>query len=180
MTERTDVARGRDIVARWSTLAEQRLEYLTALFETGRWQRYHSEREFLENIREAKSAVATWRGLLNAEATPDNRPVDFSWIGRRSSVPPVHVLPEPILEIAPRLAELPVAPPVSVVPATAEPEPEPEPEPELAPEPVLAIDPVETAGDSALDKTLALTLDIVGMAGRYPSLQNAFQSWEKN
>ena len=44
MTHRLDVARGRDVVARWCALAEQRLEYLTELFETGRWRRYHSER----------------------------------------------------------------------------------------------------------------------------------------
>src|SRR5215475_415243 len=87
MTHRTDVARGRDIVARWCGLAEQRLDYLTELFESGRWRRYHSERDFLENIREAKSAVETWRGMLSCEATPDNRPIDLSWIGRRSTVP---------------------------------------------------------------------------------------------
>jgi len=168
MTDRTDVARGRDIVARWCGLAEQRLDYLTELFETGRWRRYHSEVAFLENIREAKSAVETWRGLLNAEATPDNRPVDLSWIGRRSSIPPAKraVPAAPIPAIAPQLAELPVAPPVSVVPAMPE------------PEPVLALDPI--SDDSALDKTLALTLDIVAMAERYPLLRNAFQSPEKN
>jgi uncharacterized repeat protein (TIGR03809 family) len=180
MTDRTDVARGRDIVARWCGLAEQRLDYLTELFETGRWRRYHSEVAFLENIREAKSAVEAWRGLLNSEATPDNRPVDLSWIGKRSSVPPAkRVVPaEPIPVIAPRLAEplaeLPVAPAVSVVPTMAEAARAREPEPILAP------DPVETAEQTALDKALALTLDIVGMAGRYPSLRNAFQSMEKN
>jgi hypothetical protein len=52
---------------------------------------------------------------------------------------------------------------VSVVPAMAE------------PEPVLALHPVETPQERALDKTLALTLDIVAMAERYPSLRNAFQ-----
>ena len=172
MTDRTDVARGRDIVARWSALAEQRLDYLTELFETGRWRRYHSEREFLENIREAKSAVETWRGLLSAEATADNRPVDLSWIGRGSSVPPAkRVVPaEPTPAVAPQLAALPVTPAASVVPAMAEPEPEP----------VLVLDPIETADESALDKTLALTLDIVAMAERYPLLRNAFQSSEKN
>jgi uncharacterized repeat protein (TIGR03809 family) len=51
MTHRADVARGRDIVARWCVLAEQRLEYLTELFETGRWRRFHSEVVFLENIQ---------------------------------------------------------------------------------------------------------------------------------
>ena len=68
MTHRVDVARGRDIIARWCNLAEQRLEYLTELFESGRWRRFHTERAFLENIREAKVAVETWRDLLRREA----------------------------------------------------------------------------------------------------------------
>lgn len=167
MTDRTDVARGRDIVARWCGLAEQRLDYLTELFETGRWRRYHGEREFLENIREAKRAVETWRGMLNAEAAPNNRPVDLSWIGRRSSVPPAkrEVPLEPAPAIAPQLAALPEMPPVSVVPAMAE----------AQPAAVLAPDPVGTPEESALDKTMALTLDIVVMADRYPSLRNAFR-----
>lgn len=170
MTDRTDVARARDIVARWSALAEQRLDYLTDLFETGRWRRYHGERDFLENIREAKAAVETWRGLLNSEATPDNRPVDLSWIGRRSSVPPMkrEVPAEQSPSIAPQLAALPEAPPVSVVPAMAE------------PEPALVPDAVAAAEQSDLDKTLALTLDIVAMAERYPLLHNAFQAPQKN
>ena len=63
MTHRTDVARGQEIVARWCNLAEQRLEHLTELFETGRWRRYHSEQAFLENIREARAAVDIWREL---------------------------------------------------------------------------------------------------------------------
>ncbi len=165
MTDRTDVARGRDIVARWSALAEQRLEYLTELFETGRWRRYYSEREFLENIREAKDVVATWRGMLACEASPDNRPIDLSWLGRSSSVPPARreVPPKPEPAIAPQLSALPEAPAESVVPAMAE------------AEPVLALDPVETEEESTLDKTLALTLDIVAMADRYPSLRNAFR-----
>ena len=66
MTHPADVARGRDIVARWCNLAEQRLEHLTELFETGRWRRYHTELAFLENIQEAKAAVETWRDLLSA------------------------------------------------------------------------------------------------------------------
>jgi uncharacterized repeat protein (TIGR03809 family) len=159
MTHPTDVARGRDIVARWCELAEQRLEYLTELFETGRWRRYHSERAFLENVREARSAVDTWRDFLAREAGDNNLPIDLSWIGKRSSVPLAQrVVPrEP--SAAPQVRELSAAPSVSVVPAMVE------------PEPVLALDPVET-GDSALDKTLALTLDIVAMQDRYPLLRN--------
>lgn len=88
MTYRPDVANGRDIVARWCSLAEQRLEYLTELFETGRWRRFHGERDFLENIRDAKAAVETWRDLLSREASSDNRAIDMSWLGRsRAALP---------------------------------------------------------------------------------------------
>lgn len=65
MTQVLDVALRRDLVARWCTLAEQRLQHLTDLFESGRWRRYYSERAFLENIKEAKKAVETWRALAS-------------------------------------------------------------------------------------------------------------------
>src|SRR3954464_12142649 len=78
MAQRADVARGRQIVERWCVLAEQRLEHLTELFESGRWRRYHSEISFLQNIQEAKKAVETWRQLLNREASADNLAVDLS------------------------------------------------------------------------------------------------------
>src|SRR2546430_16554616 len=78
-----DVARGRNIVARWCNLAEQRLEHLTELFESGRWRRYHTELEFLENIQEAKAAVETWRDLLNREASLENTAIALTWLGRR-------------------------------------------------------------------------------------------------
>ena len=83
MAHPADVARGRNIVARWCNLAEQRLEYLTELFETGRWRRYHTELEFLENIQEANAAVETWRDLLNREASLENTAIDLTWLGRR-------------------------------------------------------------------------------------------------
>ena len=63
MTHHLDGACGHLLAARWQRLAEQRLEYLTELFENGRWRRYYSERAFLENIREAKAAVGSWRNL---------------------------------------------------------------------------------------------------------------------
>jgi uncharacterized repeat protein (TIGR03809 family) len=72
MTHLGDVARGRDTVARWSNLAEKRLEHLTDMFETGRWRRFHNEQAFLENIREAKAAVETWRDLMARDAAPDH------------------------------------------------------------------------------------------------------------
>jgi uncharacterized repeat protein (TIGR03809 family) len=88
MTHRSDVARGRDIVARWCAFAEQRLEYLTELFETGRWRRFHSEVAFLENIQEAKAAVEIWRDLATREASRNNSAIDLSWLGRTGTAPP--------------------------------------------------------------------------------------------
>jgi uncharacterized repeat protein (TIGR03809 family) len=88
MTHRVDGARGRDIFARWTALAEQRLDYLTDLFETGRWRRYHSEIAFLENIREARDAVEIWRDLSTREASRDNSAVDISWLDRGGTVRP--------------------------------------------------------------------------------------------
>jgi uncharacterized repeat protein (TIGR03809 family) len=88
MTDRSDGARGRDIVARWCAFAEQRLEYLTELFETGRWRRFHSERAFLENIQEAKTAVEVWRDLATREASRNNSAIDLSWLGRTGAVLP--------------------------------------------------------------------------------------------
>ena len=76
MTHSGDVARGRDTVARWCNLAEKRLEHLTDLFETGRWRRFHTEQAFLENIREAKQAVETWRDLMARDAAPDHFDLD--------------------------------------------------------------------------------------------------------
>ena len=88
MTHHVDVARGRDIVARWCNLAERRLEHLTELFETGRWRRYHSELSFLENIQEAKNAVETWRSLATREASRDNSAIDISWLNSPRPLPP--------------------------------------------------------------------------------------------
>src|SRR3982751_5971926 len=116
MTHQRDLTMGRDLVARWCTLAEQRLEYLTELFETGRWRRYHTELAFLENIQEAKRAVETWRSLSTREASFANAAVDTSWLGHSvAALPPPgesfqHQFrrPSPSLEIAdePSLSEI--------------------------------------------------------------------------
>ena len=119
MAHQLDVARSRDVVARWCALAEQRLEYLTELFETGRWRRFHSELAFLENIQEAKAAVETWRDLSVREASLNNSAIDMSWLGRTTAALPrgegvrdqVH---------RPQPAEIPAEPPpsiISIVPA---------------------------------------------------------------
>ena len=87
---------GREIVARWCNLAERRLEYLTELWDTGRWRRFHSEIQFLQNIQEAKAAVETWRALARREASLDNNSVDLAWLGRRGTKPlPLTPLPQP-------------------------------------------------------------------------------------
>jgi uncharacterized repeat protein (TIGR03809 family) len=86
MTLRTDATRSRILLACWRELAEKRLEYLTELFESGRWRRYYSEFVFLENIKEAKIAVETWRTL----STPDharNSIIDISWSAPERAAP---------------------------------------------------------------------------------------------
>src|SRR5258707_12241804 len=117
MTHRVDGARGRDIVARWCNLAEQRLEHLTELFETGRWRRYHSEQEFLENIREAKAAVEVWRDLEVREASLDNTAIDLSWLGReRSNLPRNAYMAAPVHRLQPLPAQIPAEPPPRNIP----------------------------------------------------------------
>jgi uncharacterized repeat protein (TIGR03809 family) len=161
MTQRTDLARGRDIVARWCVLAEQRLEYLTELFETGRWRRFHSEVAFLENIREAKAAVETWRALLLREASLDNSLIDISWLGRSGVISPPRsdVARIEVRGFEPPPAAIPA--PLHVAPIAADPERFLADEAPVAPE------------ADALAQTVALTLDIVAMQERYPLLRNA-------
>jgi uncharacterized repeat protein (TIGR03809 family) len=147
-------------MARWCNLAEQRLEYLTELFETGRWRRFHSERAFLENIQEAKTAVETWRNLSRREALLDNSAVDMSWLGHiQTALPLAETLHDqsdqpPPLE---RAAELP------------------------SPDVSMSVEPVHVASDEApsvpaidtptLDADREPTLDEI--AQRYPLLRNA-------
>jgi len=162
MTHRLNVTDSRDVVARWCNLAEQRLEYLTELFETGRWRRFHSELAFLENIQEAKTAVETWRSLSMRETPPDNSAVDMSWLGHTQTALP---RAETMRDQPDRLA----SPPVEI--AT-----------ELAPPDVsIAAEPVHVASDEApsapamdappLDDGHEPTLDAI--AQRYPLLRNA-------
>jgi uncharacterized repeat protein (TIGR03809 family) len=163
-----DVADGRDVVARWCALAEQRLEYLTELFETGRWRRYHSERAFLENIQEAKTAVEVWRGLSTREASRDNSAVDLSWLGRRATPPPGRpTSPDQVDRPQPRpvqtAAELPLHD-VSIVPETNHVNSDDAPS-----APAMATTTTEPAAHNPLE----LTLDIAVMQERYPLLRNA-------
>jgi hypothetical protein len=82
MAQRSDVESGRAIVERWCALAERRLDYLVELQNSGRWRRFHSELDFLDNIRDARAAVETWRTLASREASLNNQPVDFDWLGQ--------------------------------------------------------------------------------------------------
>jgi uncharacterized repeat protein (TIGR03809 family) len=161
MTHRQDVAHGRDIVARWCKLAEQRLEHLTELFETGRWRRYHSEHSFLENIKEAKTAVETWRDLLAHEATREDILAGAFGLGRARATPPQAAISAGPKAIQVSLRSSPrVSPSVPMIDAPAV-------EPELLP--VTAAIP-----EPAFDSASALTLDIISaVRERYPLLRNA-------
>ncbi len=154
MTNQLDVAGGRDVIARWCALAEQRLEYLTELFESGRWRRFHSEHAVLENIREARAAVQTWRDLSSREASRDNRPIDLSGLGRKSMRreiwrDPVHL---------PKVAKI-SGPATSGASASAEAGAS-----VGKPFHAQAID----------DNAIALTQDLAAIAQRYPLLRNRF------
>jgi len=183
MTHRQDVARGRDIVARWCSLAERRLEHLTELFETGRWRRYHSEAAFLENIREAKAAVETWRNLLTREASRENYALDISWLGGVRTTLPQDAQPRRIHPFSLQPGALTAEPVRSVVPTGLEAlrvssgnarsvptvdapafEPDQQPVADMIPEPAL---------QPVLDSASTLTLDIIAsIQERYPLLRN--------
>lgn len=160
MTHRSDVARGREIIERWCLLAEQRLDYLTELFETGRWRRFHSEVAFLENIQEAKTAVETWRMLLNQEASPDNSAVDTSWLVPRHAVPPrkASILRDELRPVLPRSLQI-------VAAKTA---PEPKVKPLSEERPAAPAELASTAADNAWQQGLDLSV----MQQRYPLLRN--------
>ncbi|MEH2526640.1 MULTISPECIES: TIGR03809 family protein [unclassified Bradyrhizobium] len=171
MAHPADVARGRNIVARWCNLAEQRLEHLTELFESGRWRRYHTEVEFLENIQEAKAAVEIWRDLLSREASLENTAIDLAWLGRRRTAPllltplprdegfrqpVVHLKPQP----APTAATPPRDIPADVLVA-------------LESQLVVANEAPSVPAVLALDEMQFPALDLDSMKERYPLLRNA-------
>jgi uncharacterized repeat protein (TIGR03809 family) len=153
MTQQLDLAGGRDVVARWCTLAEQRLEYLTELFKTGRWRRFHSERAFLENIQEAKAAVEAWRNLSSPDASRNSRPIDTPW--RSRSIARGEIWRDPVH--LPRVAEIAEAGP---------------PEPAV----IAKIDsaPVDDtpAVPLSYDNRVHLTQQLMTTAERYPLLRN--------
>jgi uncharacterized repeat protein (TIGR03809 family) len=162
MTHQIDVARGRDTVARWCALAEQRLEYLTELFETGRWRRFHSERAFLENIQEAKTAVGIWRDLSLREASRDNPAAILASLGCTGARLPRG---ETLYDQARGLRPLPAmaAPPPREVLTAAETDRVGSREAPSAP----------AMQAPMLDKAPKPTLDAAAIEQRYPLLRNA-------
>jgi len=175
MTHRADVARGRDIVARWCNLAERRLEHLTELFETGRWRRYHSERAFLENIREAKAAVETWRDLLTREASRENYALDISWLGHARATLPHDAQPRRILPFSLQPASFPDERPRAVAAAGLEALGVSSKHAPCVPTiDAPAFEPVfSSVPEPTLDHASARPPDLSVMQQRYPSLRNA-------
>lgn len=83
---------GRPLAQRWCALAESRLDYLTELFESGRWRRFHSEAEFLDNIQEAKDAVERWRLMVEGETAAVRRVLSSEGVIYRAPRAPNHGL----------------------------------------------------------------------------------------
>ncbi|MGE0563185.1 MAG: TIGR03809 family protein [Pseudolabrys sp.] len=54
-----------DIALRWSNLADRRLAYYVALYESGRWRHFFDERQFLDRIRDVKRAANEWDRLAS-------------------------------------------------------------------------------------------------------------------
>jgi uncharacterized repeat protein (TIGR03809 family) len=162
MTHQIDVARGRDTVARWCALAEQRLEYLTELFETGRWRRFHSELAFLENIQEAKTAVGVWRDLSLREASRDNSETALAWLGcTGATLPRGETLHDQDRGLQPRSAM--ADPPPREVSIAAETD-------RVCSEEAPSAPAMDTP---VLDKAPKPTLDAAAIEQRYPLLRNA-------
>jgi uncharacterized repeat protein (TIGR03809 family) len=186
MAQRLDVARGQEraqeILDRWCALAEQRLDHLTELFETGRWRRYHTELSFLENIQEAKSAVETWRRLATREAALDNSAIDISWLNSPKPVPPrrnplagYHIPPPPrradiIAEQAPLAPRMSPEVSESVLENAALEQMMPE---QTVPEQVASEQPVSQDIAPPIDDSWRQALDLSAMQERYPLLRNA-------
>jgi hypothetical protein len=153
MTSQLDVARGRKVVARWCNLAEQRLEYLTELFDSGRWRRFYSEQAFLENIQEAKTALETWRDILSRESSRGNRAIDLSWLERRTALPQ-NEFRRDLVHLS-RMVEVPVTPSREI---------------SISPEDDSLVS--EHSVEPLAENAFAAVLDTTTIGARYPLLRN--------
>lgn len=101
MTSSFDASRYQRALERWRTLAEQRLEHMTVLYESGRWQRYFTEEQFVLVIRESRAAVDAWQRLV-----PEQEGVAqlFAIAGELPVIPVVlpsrHATPLPELQLS--------------------------------------------------------------------------------
>jgi uncharacterized repeat protein (TIGR03809 family) len=154
MTYQLDVAGGRDIVARWCTLAEQRLQYLTELFETGRWRRFHTELSFLENIQEAKAAVDLWRDLLSGGTSRHNSTPGMSRLGMSASLPSVETLRRQMGRMPPIPSETSSSIVVAALPETN-------------------LQPVKVQSAPTMPAPSRIRSNIGSIAERYPLLRNS-------
>jgi uncharacterized repeat protein (TIGR03809 family) len=167
MTHRTNEAPRREVIARWCTLAEQRLDYLTEMFESGRWRRFYTEVAFLENIKEAKFAVETWRSLSNPR-----RPIPVTPELTQGVAAVELALSESAVPVPARAAE-PDSTPIAPEPFEFE-EDQAVEQAELAPAEAAPSEPVidMLALEQALDIPDA-AFDITAIEQRYPLLRNA-------
>lgn len=194
----------RDVAARWCALAEQRLEHLSEMFETGRWRRYHSELAFLENIQEAKRAVQTWRALAtggDVAAAAASVTSAFGWSPatmprvfpreqaqtlQTKAVQPkaVHIAPEtavpvrlePKLDVLAEIVEAPIAPVAPVAPVAP-----PAPVVRTAPPAPASIasflqtfSPPAAEIVAAPERVVEFTFSLDGIEAKYPLLRNTF------
>ncbi|UQR66116.1 TIGR03809 family protein [Bradyrhizobium sp. C-145] len=196
-----DVAVSRDIAARWCALAEQRLQHLSEMFETGRWRRYHSEIAFLENIQEAKRAVQTWRALATgadvaaaaASVTPAfgwspaTMPRVFPREQQAQTVQPkaVHIAPEtavpvrldPEPDVLADITDAPIAPlsaPPAMAPITAPAVMAPPTAPATMATLLPQFSPPAAEIVAAPERVVEFTFSLDGLQAKYPLLRNAF------
>jgi uncharacterized repeat protein (TIGR03809 family) len=169
-------AGGRDIAARWCALAEQRLEHLSEMFETGRWRRYHSEIAFLENIQEAKRAVQTWRAIATGEdvaTAAASVTTAFGWSPATLSRMPPREKPQTMQPKAVHVQ------PKAAVPVAHDPTPKVLPEITEAPLAPLAallqqFSPPADEIVAAPERIVEFTLSLDGIEAKYPLLRNTF------
>ena len=196
-----DVAIGRDIAARWCTLAEQRLVHLSEMFETGRWRRYHSEIAFLENIQEAKRAVQTWRALATGADvataaasvspafgwSPATMPRMFPREQQAQTVQPkaVHIAPEtavpvrldPKPDVLAEITEAPIAPraaPAAMAPLKIPAAVAPPTVPAAMAALLPQFSPPAAEIVAAPERVVEFTFNLDGLEAKYPLLRNAF------
>ena len=82
-----------EVIRKWLDLAERRKAYLVDLYETGRWQLFYSEAEFVKRLREAIDAVGRWSiteqtSLESAEHGPAVEVVAAERAAGEPNVPP--------------------------------------------------------------------------------------------